>query len=139
MPRSLNRVTLLGHLGADAENKYTASGVAVSTFHLATERRWKDQKLGEYRTETDWHRVVMWHSDHVQTYLTKGRAVLIEGRLQSRSYEDRNGVKRYVTEVVVENLILLAAGGGESTRQAQPQEAPGTPGSGQAIDDDAPF
>ena len=119
MPKSLNRVTLLGHLGGDADVKTTGGGVSVANFNLATSRRWKDQKSGEWKEETDWHRIVFWRADSVANYLTKGRAVLVEGRLQTRSYEDRAGEKRYVTEVVAENLILIGGGGkGDSGSRA---------------------
>lgn len=129
MPRSLNRVTILGHLGGNAEIKHTGSGVAVANFSLATERRWKDKQSGEWKSETDWHRIVLWRAEAVGQYLTKGRAVLIEGRLQTRNYEDRSGEKRYVTEVVADTLILLGGpteGGGRKPSDTEP-------------DDDVPF
>ena len=110
MPRSLNRVTLLGHLGKDAEVKHTPSGISVANFSLATSRRWKDKQSDEWKEETDWHRVVFWRADKVADFLLKGKAVLIEGRLQTRSYDDKAGEKRYVTEVIAENLILLGGG-----------------------------
>ena len=114
----------MGHLGADAEVKYTAGGVAVANFSLATSRRWKDKQTGEWREETDWHRVVLWRAGEVSRYLTKGRAVLVEGRLQSRSYEDRAGEKRYVTEVVAENVVLLGGGGKEADVKENAAETP---------------
>ena len=128
MPRSLNRCTLLGHLGKDAEVKATAGGVSVANFTMATERRWKDKASGEWKSETDWHRIVFWRCESVAQYLTKGKAVLVEGRLQTRSYDDKAGEKRYVTEVVAENLILLGGGkdgaesatAGHSARDAAP-------------------
>ncbi|MCC6591595.1 MAG: single-stranded DNA-binding protein [Bryobacterales bacterium] len=130
MPRSLNRVILLGNLGQDAEVKTTGGGVSVANFSLATSRRWKDQKSGEWKEETDWHRVVLWRADSVSSFLTKGKAVLIEGRLQTRSYDDKGGQKRFVTEVVAESLILL----GERTTGQE------TPGNGiPADDDEVPF
>ena len=136
MPRFLNRVTLLGHLGGDADVKHTGSGVAVANFSLATERRFKDSKSGEWKSETDWHRIVFWRADNVANFLTKGKPVLVEGRLQTRSYE-KGGEKRYVTEVVAENLILLGGkdgGGGDTqSRGSRPAESSG------ASDDDVPF
>jgi single-strand DNA-binding protein len=161
--RSVNKVTLLGHLGKDAETKFTPSGVAVTNFTLATSRRWKDQQSGEWKEETEWHRVVMWRSENVSTYLLKGKQVYIEGRLQTRSWEDKDGQKRYTTEVVVDDLILLGgrgdAGGGpagefdqqsrpvsmprSAPRAQQPAAAPSAPPSeefSQGItDDDVPF
>jgi single-strand DNA-binding protein len=113
--RSVNKVILLGHLGKDAETKFTPSGTAVSNFTLATNRRWKDQQTGEWKEETDWHRCVLWRSENRANYLLKGTPVYIEGRLQTRSYEDKEGQKKYVTEVVCEDLILLSSrGGGEA-------------------------
>jgi single-strand DNA-binding protein len=109
--RSVNKVTLLGHLGKDAETKFTPSGVAVTNFTLATSRRWKDQQSGEWKEETEWHRVVMWRSENVSNYLLKGKQIYVEGRLQTRSWEDKDGQKRYTTEVVVDDLILLGGRG----------------------------
>jgi len=109
--RSVNRVTLLGHLGKDAETKFTPSGTAVTNFTLATSRRWKDQQSGEWKEETEWHRCVLWRSENVSNYLLKGKQVFVEGRLQTRSYEDKEGQKRYTTEVICEDLILLGSGG----------------------------
>jgi single-strand DNA-binding protein len=154
--RSVNKVILLGHLGKDAETKFTQSGTAVSNFTLATNRRWKDQQTGEWKEETDWHRCVLWRSENRSNYLTKGTPVYIEGRLQTRSYDDKDGQKRYVTEVVCEDLILLssrgeAPGSGEFSQsqpvsmprsaQRQPQPAASQPDDfGQGIgDDDVPF
>ena len=98
--RSVNKVILLGHLGKDAETKFTPSGVSVTNFTLATNRRWKDQQSGEWKEETEWHRIVLWRSENVSNYLLKGKQVYIEGRLQTRSYEDKEGRKVYTTEVV---------------------------------------
>jgi len=109
MPGSLNRVILLGNLGRDAEVKHTPNGTSVANFTLATERRWKDKNSGEWKSETDWHRIVAWRVDGVAPFLLKGKAVLVEGRLQTRSYEDKSGEKRYVTEVVADNLVLAGA------------------------------
>lgn len=137
MPRSLNRVTLLGHLGQDADVKHTGSGVAVANFSLATSRRWKDKQSEEWKEETDWHRVVLWRADKLAEFLTKGKAVLIEGRLQTRSYEDKNGEKRYVTEVVAENLILLGGASGDAGSSGKGNSrASGGPS---PSDDDCPF
>jgi single-strand DNA-binding protein len=110
--RSVNKVILLGHLGKDAETKYTPSGTAVSNFTLATNRRWKDQQTGEWKDETEWHRCKLWKSEHLTNYLTKGKQVYIEGRLQTHSWDDKDGQKRYATEVVVEDLVLLSSRGG---------------------------
>jgi len=157
--RSVNKVILLGNIGKDAETKYTQSGTAVSNFTLATNRRWKDMQSGEWKEETEWHRCVLWKSENRQQYLLKGTPVYVEGRLQTRSWEDKDGQKRYTTEIVCEDLILLSSrsGGGDSgggdyerserpvsmPRSAQPrQQAPSAPAEdfNQGItDDDVPF
>jgi single-strand DNA-binding protein len=109
--RSVNKVILLGHLGKDAETRFTPSGVSRSSFTIATNRRWKDQQTGEWKDVTDWHNVVLWRSENVANYLLKGKQVYVEGRLESRSWEDKEGQKRYITEVVADDLILLGGGG----------------------------
>ncbi|HZS51340.1 MAG TPA: single-stranded DNA-binding protein [Bryobacterales bacterium] len=112
--RSVNKVILLGHLGRDAEIKYTPNGASRCTFTLATSRRWKDQQTGEWKEETDWHNVVLWRSENVAPHLQKGKQVYVEGRLQTRSWEDKDGNKRYTTEIIADNLILLGGRGGEA-------------------------
>ena len=113
--RSLNKVMLIGNLGADPEVRMTPSGVQVATISIATTSSWKDQS-GAAQEKTEWHRVILWRglADIVQKYLKKGNSVYIEGKLQSRSWEDNNGQKRYVTEVIADQLIMLgsASGGG---------------------------
>jgi single-strand DNA-binding protein len=159
--KSVNKVILLGHLGKDAETKFTPSGSSVTNFTLATNRRVKDQQSGEWRDETDWHRVVLWQSENIANYLLKGKQVYLEGRLQTRTWEDKEGKKNYTTEVVCQSqdIILLASGrgggempaGGEYSQQpvsmprsAQRQQAPQYQAppddGGQGItDDDVPF
>jgi single-strand DNA-binding protein len=157
--RSVNKVILLGHLGKDAETKFTPSGVSKSTFSIATSRRWKDQQSGEWKEETDWHNIVLWRSENLANYLLKGKQVYVEGRLHSRSYEDKEGQKKYITEVVADELILLGGRGGDAPggggggeydappvsrpRSApRPQAAAGPPADdfNQGItDDDVPF
>jgi len=159
--RSVNRVTLLGHLGRDAETKYTPSGVPCTNFTLATSRRWKDQQTGEWKEETDWHRITLWRSENVAPHLLKGKQVYIEGRLQTRNWEDKDGNKRSTTDVVADNLILLGGGRGASeppppadmdapsgpvsaprtaraTAAATPSDAPSGP-SQEISDEDVPF
>jgi single-strand DNA-binding protein len=132
--RSVNKVILLGHLGGDAETRYTPQGTPVSNFTLATNRRWKDQQTGEWKEETDWHRVVIWRAENLAPHLQKGKQIYVEGRLQTRNWEDKDGNKRYTTEVIAEasSVILLGgrgesvaagAGGGES--EYGPGPAPG--------------
>lgn len=104
---------LIGNLGRDAETRHTPSGVAVTNFSIATARRVKDQS-GEWRDDTDWHDIVLWRGENVSPYLLKGIQVYIEGRLQTRSWEDQSGQKKYRTEVVVDGnqgLMLLSGGG----------------------------
>lgn len=114
--RTVNRVTLLGSLGRDAETRSTQGGVSVSTFSMATSRRWKDKSTGDWKEETDWHQIVVWRAENLAQYLTKGAKVYLEGRLQTRSYEDREGNKRYATEVVADSVILLGDGKGGTVR-----------------------
>jgi single-strand DNA-binding protein len=153
--RSVNKVILIGHLGKDAETKFTQSGSAKTTFSLATNRRWKDQQTGEWKEETDWHNIVMWRQENVANYLTKGKQIYVEGRLQTRSYDDKEGKKTYITEVVAEDVVLLssrdaAASAGIDQPPASaprgPQRVPATPANdsaapsaGPITDDDVPF
>ena len=118
--RSVNKVILLGNLGKDAETKFTPSGVPRSTFSLATSRRWKDQQSGEWKEETDWHNILLWRAENVANYLLKGKKVYIEGHLQTRSYEDKDGQKKYFTEVVCDELILLGGRGDATEAPAGP-------------------
>lgn len=153
--RSVNKVILIGHLGRDAETKFTASGVSVSQFTLATNRRIKDAQTGEWKDETDWHRIVVWRQENLAQYLTKGKQVYVEGRLQTRSWEDQNGQKRYTTEVIADEIFLLggrAEGAGDESfgaasqhrapvsmpRQAKPAQAASPQGSGSGDFDPGP-
>jgi single-strand DNA-binding protein len=156
--RSVNKVILVGHLGKDAETKFTPSGVAMTKFSVATNRRWKDQQTGEWKEETDWANIVLWRSENLANYLTKGKQVYVEGRLQTRNYDDKDGKKQYITEVVAEEVILLGGRGGdvmddsgrESSRQpvsqpvSMPRSAPrpvpaAEPMDHGITDDDVPF
>src|SRR5438270_10267792 len=109
--RSVNKVILIGHLGRDAETSFTASQVSVTKFSVATSRRWKDQQSGEWKEETDWSRVVLWRGENVAPYLTKGKQVYVEGRLQTRSYDDKDGKKVWATDVIADDVILLGGRG----------------------------
>ncbi len=142
--RSVNKVILLGHLGKDAEVKFTPSGVQRAQFSIATSRRWKDKQSGDWKEETDWHNCILWRCENVVTYLTRGQPVYIEGRLQTRSY-DKDGQKHWVTEVIVDDLNLLnrKEGGTGSGMVSQPRGA-STPQVGATdplgiTDDDVPF
>ena len=104
--RSVNKAILVGRLGADAETRFTQNGTPVSRVSLAMNRQWTDSDK-QVHEETDWMSIVIWNKENLATYLTKGSKLYVEGRLQTRSYDDKEGVKRYVTEVVAENLVLL--------------------------------
>lgn len=117
MARSVNKVILIGHLGKDAETRFTPKGTAIVGFSVATTRKWKDQKADEWKEDTTWTNVVFWNAENLAQYLTKGKQIYVEGRLQARSYEDKEGNKRYVTEVVADEVILLG-GGGNNTNSA---------------------
>src|SRR5689334_17766298 len=118
--RSVNKAILLGNLGKDAETKFTASGVAKTTFTVATNRRWQDKQSGEWKEETTWHNVVLWRSENLANYLLKGKQVYVEGRIENRSWEDQQGQKRYISEVVADEVILVSGGGGGGGRGDQP-------------------
>lgn len=124
--RSVNRVILVGNLGRDAETKFTPSGVAATRFSVATTRRWKDQQINDWREETNWTNVVLWRQEKLANYLIKGKQVYIEGRLQSRSYDDKDGKKVYTTEVVADDVILLGGPGSvgdDFNQERQPVQA----------------
>ena len=121
--RSVNKVILVGHLGKDAETRFTPAGVSVTSFSVATNRRWKDQQTGEWKEETDWSNVVLWRQENLANYLTKGKQVYVEGRLQTRSYDDKDGKKQYRTEVVADDVILLGGRGGDGVEDSRPQPA----------------
>jgi len=155
--RSVNKVLLIGHLGRDAETKFTPSGTSVTRFSVATNRRWKDQQTQEWKEETNWSNVVLWRQENLANYLTKGTQVYVEGRLQTRSYDDKDGKKVYATEVVADEVILLGGrgegaggfeGGTQASRSSAPQRGRGTGaptppeedlGGMQITDDDIPF
>ena len=109
----VNKVILVGNVGRDPELRYTASGTAVANFSLATSRRYKDRD-GNQQEQTEWHRCVAWArtAEIVNQYANKGKQLFIEGRLQTRQWEDRDGNTRYTTEVVADNIQLLGRAGG---------------------------
>ena len=137
---SYNHVILIGHLGRDPEIKYLESGRAVCNFSLATSERWRDS-AGDPVERTDWHRIVAWGktAELCKEYLSKGRAVLVEGRLQSREWEDKEGAKRTTVEVVASRVVFLgSAEGKKAASGGVPDEPPaGKPADG--FDDDIPF
>ena len=142
---SLNKVMLIGNLGKDPEVRYTAAGTAVASFALATSERFKN-KNGEWEEKTEWHNVTLWArlAEIAGEYLSKGKTVYIEGRLQTRKWQDRDGKDRYTTEIVGEKMQMLSGkgegGGGRqgAGRAAESQE----PGYEEPVfnpDDDIPF
>ena len=111
----VNKVVLIGNLGADPEVRFTPSGVQVVSLTLATSESWND-KNGERQERTEWHRLVLWRklAEIADQFLKKGSKIYVEGKLQTRSWDDQKGQKRYVTEVVVNNLEMLDGAGGAS-------------------------
>lgn len=119
---SVNKVIIVGRLGADPEIKTLSSGQSVANFNLATGETWVD-KEGKKQEKTEWHRVVVWGrlAEICGQHLSKGRQVFIEGKLQTRSWEDQQGQKRYTTEIVASNVQFLGAPGERSASQGQGQ------------------
>jgi single-strand DNA-binding protein len=110
---SVNKVILVGNLGRDAELRYTPGGAAVATLNMATTEVWND-KSGQRQEKTEWHRVVLWGktAESLNEYLTKGKQIYVEGRLQTRQWDDKDGNKRYTTEIRGDRVVLLGGGGG---------------------------
>ncbi len=138
---SINKVLLLGNLGRDPELRSTPKGNNVLNFPMATSRRWKDRETEEVHDETDWHRIVVWgrQAEVLSEYLKKGSQVHVEGRLQTRSWSDNDGAKRYTTEIVASRIQML--GRPEDRTAPGPLEEPETPAAPAEPngDDDIPF
>jgi len=154
MARGVNKVILVGNLGRDPEIKYTASGAAIANLTIATSESWNDKQTGEKVEKTEWHRVVAFQrlAEIMGEYLRKGSQVYIEGKLQTRKWQDQNGQDRYTTEVVANDMQMLGGRGGEGGGQAQggggggfrknpaPQQAPAQQSQDNDFaDDDIPF
>jgi len=148
MGKSINKVILVGRLGRDPELKYTASGTPFCRFSMATDDSWTDKGSGERTERTEWHNIVVWDklAEICNNYLTKGRIVYIEGRLQTREWDDQEGNKRKTTEIRARDMVLLGGGpsgeGGGGSRR--PPSGPLAGGEGQGggspiTDDDIPF
>ena len=148
---SVNKVILVGNLGRDAELRYTPGGAAVATLNLATTEVFKDRE-GQKKEDTQWHRVILWGktAETLQDYLTKGKQIYVEGKLQTRKWKDKDGNDKYTTEVRGDRVVLLSGGGrgdgagrGEGGGRAQSSAddfghaEPG--GSVELTDDDIPF
>lgn len=113
---SVNKVILVGNLGRDPETRYAPSGGAICNITIATSRNWKDKTTGERKEETEWHRVVFYDrlAEIAGEYLKKGRSVYVEGRLKTRKWQDKDGIEKYTTEIIAEEMQLLGSreGGG---------------------------
>jgi len=135
---TINKVILIGNLGSDPEVKTTPQGAQVANFSLATSESWTDKASGEKKEKAEWHRLVLWRrlAEIAGQYLKKGAKIYIEGKLETRSWEDKEGQKRYTTEVIVDKLEML---GGD--RQQEEYEQPAAPyvASGSSDDDELPF
>ncbi len=154
--KSLNKVMLIGNLGTDPELRHTASGQAVASFSLATNERWVGRDGGQAQERTEWHRIVVWGklAEICNEYLRKGRQVYLEGRIQTREWQDKQGAKRYTTEIIAQDMVMLGGrsdggSGGPSmaaSRGSRPSSAPpidehvdaevGDPGRPEFIEDD---
>ncbi len=144
---SVNKAILVGNLGRDAELRYTPGGAAVATLSLATTEIWND-KSGQRQEKTEWHRIVLWgkQAETLQEYLLKGRQIFVEGRLQTRKWDDRDGNTKYTTEVRADRVVLLgrrddAGGGGPRPERQEQQQAPAMSGAPapELTEDDIPF
>ncbi len=141
---SVNKVILIGNLGKDPEMRYTPNGQAVTRFSIATSERFKDRN-GEQQERTTWHNIVVWgrQAEIAKEYLSKGRSVYVEGRIDNRSYDDKDGNKRYISEIIVQRMQFLGSRGDspgsgfDQTPPSQPDDS--FPPEDSAQDDDLPF
>jgi single-strand DNA-binding protein len=139
---SVNKVILVGNLGRDAELRYTPGGSAVATLNLATTEVWNDRD-GQRKEDTQWHRVVLWGktAESLHDYLTKGKQIYVEGKLQTRKWKDKDGNDKYTTEIRGDRVVLLGGGGGKAGadrgESISQQDAPKEPV--ELTDDDIPF
>ena len=131
MARGINKVILVGNLGSDPETRYTASGSAITNISVATSESWRDKQSGEQQEKTEWHRIVFFNrlAEIAGEYLRKGSQVYIEGKLQTRKWQDKSGQDRYSTEVVANEMQMLGgrggSGGGDNYNQSQPAQSGG--------------
>jgi single-strand DNA-binding protein len=156
---SVNKVILVGNLGRDAELRYTPGGAPVATLNLATTEVWNDKTSGQKQEKTEWHRIVLWgkSAESLSEYLTKGKQIYVEGRLQTRKWQDKDGVDKYTTEIIAHSMQMLgsrprdsesAGSGGEkepgkpaAPEKEQSKRAPAkaTGGKFDDFEDDIPF
>ena len=137
MAGGVNKVILVGYLGADPDMRYTPSGQGVCELRLATSESWND-KNGQRQERTEWHRIVVWgkRAEVCSKYLAKGRQVFVEGRIQTRTYDDKDGNKRYMTEIIANDVQFLGGGreagaGGGGGRGGRPDDGPPPPADGE--------
>ena len=136
----VNKVTILGRLGKDPELKYTPSGVAVCTFSVATSESWTD-KDGKKQEKTQWHNIVVWQklAEIANQYLAKGSQVYLEGKIETRSYEAKDGDKRYITEIIANNIQFIGSRAEKSGGQAGAPAPSEQPNDASFAADDIPF
>jgi single-strand DNA-binding protein len=154
MARGINKAILIGNLGKDPETRYTAGGSAVTNIRIATNETWKDKQTGEQQERTEWHAVVFFGrlAEIAAEYLRKGSTVYVEGRLQTRKWQDKDGQDRYTTEIVANEMQMLGGRGGaggsampeDDGGQAPARRRPAAAASGgsapaEDFDDDIPF
>jgi len=148
MARGVNKVILIGNLGKDPEVRYMPNGNAVANITLATSESWKDKTSGEQQEKTEWHRIVMFRrlGEIAGEYLKKGSKVYIEGKLQTRKWQDNSGNDRYTTEIVADQMQMLDSRGGSSANFSSESKsapamapAPAAAAAGGDFDDDIPF
>ncbi len=130
MSRSLNRVQIIGNLGADPELRTTTNGARVANISVATSRRWNDRQ-GQQQEKTEWHKVIFWEklAELCERYLKRGDRVYVEGSIEYRQYEDKDGQTRYITEIRGREIIMLG-GRGENAQYDAPSRSPGQSGGG---------
>lgn len=147
MAKGLNKVILIGHLGQDPDIRYTANGDAVANVSLATTEQWTDN-AGQKQQKTEWHRLTAWRrlAEIMQQYLHKGDLIYVEGKLQTNKWTDKDGVERYTTNVVVNQMLMLSTQRSDQGQNAPPPHYQGDPGpidprerSHNELDDDIPF
>jgi single-strand DNA-binding protein len=136
----VNKVILIGRLGKDPEVRYTPDGAMVTNFNLATDEQWKD-KNGEKVQKTEWHRIVTFGklAEICGNYLVKGKLIFVEGRIQTRSWEDKEGVKRYTTEIVANNMQMLDSKGQNKADESSSDSMSSNSASSSTPMDDVPF
>lgn len=152
MARGINKVILIGNLGADPEIRYMPSGAAVANVSLATSESWRDKQTGEQVDRTEWHRVVFFNrlAEIVGEYLKKGGKIYVEGRLQTRKWQDKEGKDRYTTEIIANEMQMLDSRGGDMpssspsasrapTENTNPPTPTASPADTSDFDDDIPF